>query len=186
MRGVGLLRISEAELARITIPTDLIWGGEDEANRLRIADPGRALAETGRVLRDGGRLALAVWGAPEDNPFVAVAVRALVAEGHMASPDPEGPGVFRLADPSRLRGLMHDAGFKSIDLEEVPVRFAVDGVEHYLSIIDTAGPIGLALQGLDEQQRAAVRERVCDALAPFRSDEGLVLPGIALAASAVR
>lgn len=38
MRGVGLPRIPEAELARITIPTDLIWGREDEANRLRIAE----------------------------------------------------------------------------------------------------------------------------------------------------
>jgi SAM-dependent methyltransferase len=32
------------------------------------ADPAAALAETRRVLRPGGRLALSVWGAPERNP----------------------------------------------------------------------------------------------------------------------
>jgi len=36
-RQVGLPRISPKELARITVPTSLIWGRHDRANRLRIA-----------------------------------------------------------------------------------------------------------------------------------------------------
>jgi pimeloyl-ACP methyl ester carboxylesterase len=37
-RRVGLPRIPPEELARITVPTSLIWGREDRANRLRIAE----------------------------------------------------------------------------------------------------------------------------------------------------
>lgn len=38
LRRVGLPRIPSSELARITAPTALIWGRQDRANRLRIAE----------------------------------------------------------------------------------------------------------------------------------------------------
>lgn len=38
MRQVGLPRIPPADLARIAVPTSLVWGREDRANRLKIAE----------------------------------------------------------------------------------------------------------------------------------------------------
>jgi pimeloyl-ACP methyl ester carboxylesterase len=38
LRKVGVPRIEPEELARITVPTSLIWGRQDRANRLRIAE----------------------------------------------------------------------------------------------------------------------------------------------------
>ncbi len=38
LRRIGLPRIPAEELARIEVPTDLIWGRQDRANRLRIAE----------------------------------------------------------------------------------------------------------------------------------------------------
>ena len=46
-----------------------------------MAQPATALAETRRVLRPGGRLALAVWGAPERNPWITVLAGILVERG---------------------------------------------------------------------------------------------------------
>jgi pimeloyl-ACP methyl ester carboxylesterase len=42
MREVGIPRIPPAELARIAVPTALIWGRQDRANRLRIAEAASA------------------------------------------------------------------------------------------------------------------------------------------------
>lgn len=42
LRQVGLPRIPPADLARITAPTSLIWGRQDRANRLRIAEQASA------------------------------------------------------------------------------------------------------------------------------------------------
>ena len=42
LRELGLPRIPPAELARIAIPTTLIWGRQDRANRLRIAEAASA------------------------------------------------------------------------------------------------------------------------------------------------
>lgn len=49
MRGVGLPRIPAADLARIEVETHLIWGRQDRANRLAIAE--RASARYGWPLR---------------------------------------------------------------------------------------------------------------------------------------
>jgi pimeloyl-ACP methyl ester carboxylesterase len=42
MRGVGLPRIPAQDLARITVPTTLIWGRHDRANRLSVAEAASA------------------------------------------------------------------------------------------------------------------------------------------------
>src|SRR6267378_3461589 len=40
-------------------------------------DPGASLQEIRRVLRPGGRVALAVWAEPERNPWATIPTRAL-------------------------------------------------------------------------------------------------------------
>ena len=42
MRTLGLRAIAPADLARITVPTTLIWGRHDRANRLRVAEAASA------------------------------------------------------------------------------------------------------------------------------------------------
>jgi pimeloyl-ACP methyl ester carboxylesterase len=41
-REVGLPQLPPDELARVTVPTTLIWGRQDRANRLRIAEAASA------------------------------------------------------------------------------------------------------------------------------------------------
>ena len=69
-----------------------------------MADPDAALAETRRVLRPGGRLVLAVWSSPDENPWVSLVGRVLVGRGHMSPPEPGSPGIFSLGSEDRLRG----------------------------------------------------------------------------------
>jgi SAM-dependent methyltransferase len=151
-----------------------------------MADPAAALAETRRVLRPGGRLTLAVWGALERNPFFGIIAISLVQRGHIPPPEPPpAPGPFSMASAERLEELLQDAGFAEVRSEEVPVRFDVPDVDEYLSVIsDTAGPIALALRGLAEPDRAAVRTDVEDSLQRFAIEAGYELPGVALCAVA--
>src|SRR4051794_9554291 len=55
-----------------------------------IADPGAALRECRRVLRPGGRLALAAWTAADENRWSSILNAVLVPRGLVQAPDPDG------------------------------------------------------------------------------------------------
>jgi ubiquinone/menaquinone biosynthesis C-methylase UbiE len=146
-------------------------------------DPAAAVAEARRVLRPGGRLVLAVWGAPERNPFFTAMAMTLVQRGVLPPPDPDGPGVFALADPEGTRALVDGAGFTTVRTEEVPLRFAVRNAEEYVAVVaDTAGPIGLAVQGLADADREDLTEEIASTITRFATDGGYEFPGIAVCA----
>lgn len=176
-------RLVDAE--RIDLDSDSVDGVLCRYGYMLMADPAAALSETRRVLRPGGRLALAVWGAPERNPFFSVIAIALVQRGHLPAPDPSGPGIFSLASPELLTSVLEAAGFTEARAEEVPVRFGLSDVGEYLGLVaDTAGPLGLALQRLPEGERDAVKAEVEGAFARFASEGDYEVPGVAVCAVA--
>ena len=140
-------RVIDAE--RIELDDDSVDGVLCRFGYMLMADPAAAFAETRRVLRPGGRLALAVWGALERNPFFAIIGISLVQRGHIPPPEPPpAPGPFSMASAERLEGLLRGAGFAEVRTEEVRGRFVIPDVDEYLSVIaDTAGPIALVAAG---------------------------------------
>ena len=177
-------RVMDAE--RIDLDAGSVDGVLCRFGYMLMVDPGLALAQTRRVLRAGGRLALAVWGAPEKNAWLTILARLLVERGSVGPLDPEAPGPFRLAAEQRTRSLLGDAGFTTVHTEEVPVRFAARDVGDYLAYVgDTAGPVGLAVQGLTEAEGEALTTELAAAFAPFAVEGGgYELPGVALTAVA--
>jgi SAM-dependent methyltransferase len=170
---------------RMRLDTDLVDGVLCRFGFMLMADPASALAETRRVLRPGGRLAMAVWASPERNPYFTAIVGALVAAGHMPRPEPDAPGAFSMALPERTAALLRGAGFTEVRTEEVPVHFHVPDIDGYLDLIaDTAGPIGLTLQRLSAVDRRVVKASAGAVVEPFRGSDGLDLPGVALCAVA--
>jgi SAM-dependent methyltransferase len=177
-------RVMDAE--RIELADDSVDGVLCRFGYMLMADPAAALAETRRVLRPGGRLTLAVWGALERNPFFGTIAISLIQRGHIDPPEPPpAPGPFSLASAERTEALLRGGRFAEVRTEEVPVRFVLPDVDEYLSVIaDTSGPIGLALRGLQAADRAAVKTDVEDSLGRFATEDGYELPGVALCAVA--
>jgi SAM-dependent methyltransferase len=185
-RGVANVDYRVIDAERIELDDDSVDGVLCRFAYMLMPDPAAALAESRRVLRLGGRLALAVWGAPERNPFFATIAISLVQRGHLAPPEPPpAPGPFSMASAECTERLLRAAGFSDVRTEEVAGRFELPDVDEYLSVIaDTAGPIALALRGLAEADRASVRADVDDSLSRFAADGGFVLPYVALCAVA--
>jgi SAM-dependent methyltransferase len=176
-------RVLDAE--RINLDTDSVDGVLCQSTYMLTADPVRALAETRRVLRAGGRVALSVWGPPEHNPWASIGGRILVERGHMALPEPGAPGVFSMANPERTRALLDGAGFTAIRAQNVPVRFAFRDVDDYMRwVMDVAGPFATVVRGLPEAERGELKELLVDAFVPFAGAGGYSVPGIALCAVA--
>ena len=109
----------------------------------------------------------------------------LIERGHLPPPEPGAPGVFSMASEERTKALLDGAGFTSVRTEEVPVRFAFGDLDDYEQwVIDVAGPFGMVLRGLAEDEREVLRARLRKAFVPFATDSGYELPGVALCAVA--
>jgi SAM-dependent methyltransferase len=151
-----------------------------------MADPAAAFAETYRVLRPAGRVAAAVFGAADRNPWAALPVSVLVEAGVVPAPVSGEPGILALADVDRLRALFAGAGFGEPDVDEVAFEWPFPDEEAYWRFLnEAAGAIAPVLAGLGEDARTEVRGALAARLRPF-SNGGLRLPAMCLVASADR
>jgi ubiquinone/menaquinone biosynthesis C-methylase UbiE len=149
-----------------------------------MADAKAALAETRRVLRAGGRLALAVWGPVERNPWSAIRSQILTERGYLQAPEPGAPGPFTMGE-ERTRGLLEQAGFPQVRLEEVPVHLPFPDVEAYVEWGTEVSPgFASALAQVSEVERATLQAEMGERLAAFKTREGYDLPGAVLCATA--
>jgi SAM-dependent methyltransferase len=184
--GISNVDYQLIDAERIELDADSVDGVLCRFGYMLMADPAAALAETRRVLRPGGRLALVVWGSPERNPFFGIIAISLVQRGHIPPPEPPpAPGIFSMASADRTTALLEGAGFSEVRTEEVQGRFALPDPDEYLSVIaDTAGPIAIALRGLPEAERLAIKAEVADSLQRFAANDRYEVPAVALCAVA--
>jgi SAM-dependent methyltransferase len=146
-----------------------------------MADPAAALAETRRVLRPGGRLSFAVFGAADRNPWAALPSQVLRDAGHMPPPGDGAPGILALGDRARVRDLVTAAGFAEPRIEEVAFtwRFA-DRDAYWEFLTGAAGAIAMVLLRLDEDERARVRREIGDRVAAASDGEAIAFPALSL------
>jgi SAM-dependent methyltransferase len=178
-------RVLDAE--QLDLPDESVDAVVCRFGYMLMEDPARALRETFRVLRPGGRLAFAVWKEAERNPWVSVVMSAVREQLDAPPPPPDAPGMFALADEGRVRSLLDRAGFDDLSAQEVPAERRFDSFEDWWGLMsELARPLADLLAGMDEQARQALAERLRSDSERFASDGGLVFPSAALVASARR
>jgi SAM-dependent methyltransferase len=182
--GLGNVDYRVIDAERIELDAASVDGVLCQSGYMLMADQAAALAQTRRVLRPGGRLALSVWGAPERNPWASIGGRILVERGHLPPPEPGAPGIFSMASEDRTRALLEGAGFATVRTEEVPVRLAYRDLDDYERWVLEVTPFAMVVRGLPKDERGALRAQLAAAFVPFTTGDGYEIPGVALTAVA--
>jgi SAM-dependent methyltransferase len=187
-RGLGIENVEfrRLELEWIDLTTASVDAVMCRWGLMLCVDPPAAATEIRRVLKPGGRATVAVWDSAELNPWATLDWQALIELGHMAPPDPSGPGMFALAPESRLRELLEGAGFVEVLVEGVELERSYESAQAYIAeTLDLSATFADAWAKLDEGERSEVTERVVSLVAPYSiSDGSLRMPGRSLVAVA--
>lgn len=184
--GVTNVEFKQLELEWIDLPTASVDAALCRWGLMFTFDPAAALQEIRRVVKPGGRAAIAVWDAPERNPWATVEGRALVELGHAEAPDPDAPGMFALADPERLQDLLEDAGFTDVVLDSVDLTRSAPSLDAFLEeSLDLNAQLADMQRRLSAEEWAEVKALVQQRTEPFADGRGgLRFPGRALVAAA--
>jgi hypothetical protein len=153
-----------------------------------VPDMDGAAAEIRRVLRPGGRAALAVWGAHDANDWMTAPGRSALELGLVERPDPAAPGPFRLSADGALATLLEAAGLDIETAEDVPLLWRAPSLDEWWDVVkDTSRMLSTLLARLSPEEGQAVRGGAERRLAAWVGPDGSVaVPGVARVALAVR
>jgi SAM-dependent methyltransferase len=178
------LRTMQAEW--IDLPTASVDGVICRFGYMLLLDPEAALRETRRVLKPGGRVALAVWDDLQHNPWMKVVREALVARGLAPAAVPNGPGPFALGSEEAVAELLATAGFDDVEVGPMDLVMSASSLDawwdHVMRSSITTAEI---VRGLAPAEHYQLRDLVDAGYAPYVRDDGsLEVPARALVAAA--
>jgi SAM-dependent methyltransferase len=149
-------------------------------------DPIAAIQEMLRVVKPGGRIALAVWGDSNKNPFFTLVTEAL--SHYMALPpeEPDAPGAFRFSEGGKLRAIVEQAG--AANAREQVVSFRIEAPispeEFWRARIDLSDSLRDKISRLSQDQFKQLSDEVIEAAGRFYSVGAMSLPAEVILVSA--
>jgi SAM-dependent methyltransferase len=151
-----------------------------------VEDPAKTVAEGVRVLRAGGRYAVMTWDRREVNPWLGLVLDAVSTQFGVPFPPPNVRGPFSLDTPDVLTSVLRDGGLEDVAVEAMSTPMhAASLAEWWERVPKLAGPLAIALAGMDADVRDAIGERAMQSGTKTAASEedGIVFEGSVLIGS---
>lgn len=143
-----------------------------------VPDPGKALSEMARVLRPGGRAAVAVWGERRNCGWAEV---FSITDARVQSE--VCPMFFGLGAPGRLGAEMAQAGFGDIAERRLSTTLSFPSPAALLAAVIDGGAVAMAAKRFDAATRAEVDAEFLASVEGYRAGAGYAIPGEFVVAS---
>jgi ubiquinone/menaquinone biosynthesis C-methylase UbiE len=171
-RGLGQVRVQRADAEDLPFADgsfDVVLCG---LGLMYVPDPARSLHEIGRVLRPGGRAAMAVWGARRACGWAEI---FSITDARVASD--VCPMFFHLGTGDTLAHILGAAGFADVHVQRIGTTLHYASAELALAAAFRGGPVALAYSRFDAATRAAVHAEYLQSIAAFAAGDGYRIPG---------
>jgi ubiquinone/menaquinone biosynthesis C-methylase UbiE len=148
--------------------------------------PVKTVAEAVRVLRGGGRYAVMTWDRRVVNPWLGLVLDAVSEQFGVPFPPPIVRGPFSLDSPDVLGSVLRDGGLEDVTVEAMSTPMHAASLDEWWERVPKlAGPLAIALAGMEADVRDAIGERAMQsgARAAASDRDGIVFPGSVLIGS---
>jgi SAM-dependent methyltransferase len=184
--GAGNVELRTMQAEWIDLPAASVDGVLCRFGYMLLVDPEAALRETRRVLKPGGRVALAVWDDLDANPWMKVLREALVERGLTPTTVPDGPGPFALGSRDAVADLLATAGFEDVEVQALDLVVGAESLDAWWDhVMKSSVTTAELVRGLAPAEHYALRDLVDAGYSPYVRDDGtLQVPARALVAAA--
>ncbi|MEA2411868.1 MAG: hypothetical protein QOC77_2429 [Thermoleophilaceae bacterium] len=151
-----------------------------------VEDPIATVSDAVRVLRPGGRYATMTWDRRELNPWLGLVLDAVSDQFGVPFPPPSVRGPFSLDTAEVLSSVLRDGGLQDVTVEAMSTPMHAGSLDEWWERVPKlAGPLAIALGGMEADVRDAIRERAVQygAEAAAREEDGIVFAGSVLIGS---
>lgn len=178
--GIANARFICADAATIAVPDAPFDRLCSRFGSMFFAEPVPAFANLRGLLKPGGRLDLAVWGPPLQNPWMLEGMAVARRHVEMPAPVPRAPGPFAFEEPEYMEETLIAAGFSNVNIVaakgELPVGGPGATAEQAQAFVRHALAFGQALLDYPpEVQEAAAAELTALYARHYRPGEGVMM-----------
>lgn len=147
--------------------------------------PVECVREMLRVLKPGGRIAMAVWHFAERNPFHYTLSRIVERYVDSPTPAPDSPDAFRFAAPGKLLTILSNSGAAATS--ERVLRFTIRApvsVEEFWTLrSEMSDNLRAKLATLSKEQMTELKREVLEGLGEYSANRSMSFPAEVLIVS---
>jgi SAM-dependent methyltransferase len=177
-----------ASADRLPFPTHTFDAVVSRFGAMFFPSPVDAVREMLRVLKQGRKLALAVWYFAERNPFHFTLWRFIDRYVDSPPPAPDAPDAFRFASPGKLRDVLAVAGaiVPSERVLQFEIRAPMSVEDFWILRCEMSEKLREKIAMLSREQLTEVKRQALEALRGYSTDRGLTIPAEVLIVSGTK